>query len=95
MIFEDAVKLANAVGIYVANDPKTGLINCRDKDGAIHSFYMTKGTCTFRRYFGDKRGESVKLSEEDQTEENIAKRFVWFCNAVANRPDQIKKLFKE
>lgn len=94
MNIEEAIKIAQDLGIFEKAYPNNRLINCRDKNGTIHSFYMN-GTCMFRRFLGDKHGKTVKLTKPDPNDIDIMKRFIWFCDAVANKPTDIANFFKE
>ena len=92
MTFDEAVKIAEGLDILDQAYPKNRLINCKNKDGIIHSFYMT-GTCIFRRFRGDTNGKTVYIQQASDIQ--VARRFIWFCNAIANRPSDIRKLFGE
>lgn len=46
--FDDMMQKAIAAGLHGKGYPKTGLINCKDSDGTIQSYYTTTGTAIFR-----------------------------------------------
>ena len=48
--FDDMMRKATAAGLHGKGYPKTGLINCKDSDGTIQSYYTTTGTAIFRAF---------------------------------------------